>query len=100
MSAEFTAAALNILRHKAIERLATVESFAYFNPAENNDIILKFCRANWDFRVNDAMWLVEACNRKGEQITSSHMTAEYAEYVLSRFRDHIEITYRDSCATH
>ena len=75
--------------------LHSIESFQYFNPADNPDAIIEFRRAWWDHRQTDDLWLAQARDRKGNQLNAKHVTGPYVLNILRRFREHIEITYRE-----
>ena len=78
----------------SIQYLATIEKFTYCNPNKNNDVIIEFCRAWWDFGIQDGLWRAEARYRDGRMITAKHVTVEYAADILQRCRNLIEVTYR------
>lgn len=75
--------------------LHCIESFRYFNPADNPDAIIEFRRAWWDHRQTDDLWLAQARDRKGDCLNARHVTGAYVADILDRFREHIEITYRE-----
>lgn len=75
--------------------LHSIESFQYFNPADNPDAIIEFRRAWWDHRQTDDLWFAQARDRKGNQLNAKHVTGPYVADILHRFREYIEITYRE-----
>lgn len=75
--------------------LATVEKFVYFNPKDNPDATIEFRRAWWDYQQTDDLWYAQARDRKGNHLNAKHVTGVYAADILQRFREHIEVTYKE-----
>lgn len=78
----------------SIRYLASIEKFVYCNPDKNNNVIIEFTRAWWDFSIQDGTWRAEARYRDGRMIAAKHITVEYAADILQRSRAFVEVTYR------
>lgn len=75
--------------------LHSIESFRYFNSADNPDAIIEFRRAWWDHQQTNDLWYAQTRDRKGNHLNAKHVTGDDVVSILHRFREHIEVTYRE-----